>query len=71
MILQHITEMPRLYSGRSNDGHEWTAIFLPRAFGEVLRTMGERQRVTTMRGIVADFRKSTGGRLGRSNYQEA
>ena len=61
MILQHVTEMPRLFSGRDKDGHEWTALFIPRRYGEHLKTMNPVQRAKTMRGLMADVRRFSGG----------
>lgn len=59
MILRHIVDMPRLYSGEDKAGLPWTAMFLPEAFGTSLSAMTSRQRINVLRGLYADFRKST------------
>ena len=58
MILAHVLEMPRLYSGTDAAGRPWTTLCLPKAFGERLREMTPRQRASTMRGLLSDMKKS-------------
>lgn len=58
MILRHIVEMPRLYSGVDRQGRGWTALYLPKKFSEALDAMTPRQRVATLRGLHADVRKA-------------
>ncbi len=59
MILAHVLEMPRLYSGTDVQGRPWTALCLPKSFGERLRELTPQQRASTMRGLIKDMRKST------------
>lgn len=60
MILQHIMDMPRLYSGIDRQGRPWTCLRFPDAFGRALAAMPSSQRVRTLKGLYADFKATTG-----------
>ena len=58
MIFRHVMDMPRLVSGIDYRGRPWTCLHFPEAFGKALSEQPHAQRVKTLRGILADFKRS-------------
>ena len=64
MILQHIPDMPRLYSGVDRQGRGWTALHFPKAYGEFINAMNAHQRAKHLKGLMADLKRFSGGIYG-------